>query len=903
MRSSILRALAAGAALTIGVALLGGAPAGAQERHATSHWVVRAPGDGPVATLGYDSAAGAVTLAVSRGGRPVLDPGAVGIVTEQADLSSGLRFLRRTDRTVTERYTTTAGKRTERRAVMSEARFAFEGTGGARLDLVVRAAPDGVAYRYALPAGSGAVLRETSAFEVPAGGAAWLARYRQDYENPYLPTTAGAAASGEYEHPALFESPGGFLLLTESDVDGGYAGARLVHETGSGRYAVKLWNDEKILVDGALETPWRTMIVGDLGTVSASTLADDLAPPSRVRDASWIKPGKVFWSWLAGGREAGQSLAMQQGYVDYAAEHGWPYALVDAGWYFDPNWNYDPTWETTSWIPELVRYARARGVRILTWIHFSELDTAEERAARLPLFERWGVAGLKVDFMDSESQERLKWYDQILPEAAAHHLTLNFHGSTIPHGIQRTWPHVMTMEAVHGGEKSSNLTTTHLTSLPFTRNVVGSMDYTPMAWHRPSRPTSDAHELALSVVFESGQANLAGRVEDYRARPLAERYLDQVPTVWDETRLLAGRPAESAVFARRAGDRWFIGGGFAGAARTARVPLSLPPGRWLLDITNDGPAGLIRETRLAAAGDTLEIGVAKDGGFAAIACRWRPGLTTCDRPVEVVPATTVTVTPATATVAPGGSFTVTGRFTVDDEHAQTDVTLAPKPPAGWTVRGAPVQVGRVRPGQTVTGTWTVTAPAAPAFGYLDVPVVARFRSPQRHRYFEDQRAAVVHTWRPLPTGWTYLSDLAFAAATNGLGPVERDLTNGQAAAGDGRGIAIRRVTYGKGLGMFASGEVSFALGGRCTRFAADVGVDDEAGLDVARQRVGGTAGFTVAGDGSVLAGTGTMITTDPARALTADLTGVTTLTLRVDDGGDGTQNDRASWADARVRCG
>jgi len=899
MRTSI----AAAAVLLIATGL-NRAPASV-EHHDPAPWVVTAPpgAAGPVADLGYDPAAGTVTLAVSLGGRAVLDPGPVGIITERADLSTGLRFIKRTDRTVAEQYTTTVGKRTERRALMTEARFAFRGAGDARVDLVVRVSRDGVAYRYALPGDYGAVLRETSAFSVPVTDAAWLARYRQDYENPYLQTTAGGADAAEFEHPALFESPGGYVLLTESDVDGRYSGARLVHQPGTGTYAIKLWNDEKVLVDGPLETPWRTMIVGDLGTVSTSTLADDLAPPSRVSDTSWIQPGKVFWSWLAGGREAGQSLSMQQGYVDYAAAHGWPYVLVDAGWYFDPNWNYDPTWETTSWIPQLVAYARARGVKVLTWIHFNELDTAEERAARLPLFERWGVAGLKVDFMDSESQERLRWYDQILPEAAAHHLTLNFHGSTIPHGIHRTWPNVMTMEGVHGGEKSSNLTTTHLTSLPFTRNVVGSMDYTPMAWHRPSRPTSDAHELALSVVFESGQADFAGRVEDYEARPEAERYLDQVPTVWDETRLLAGRPADSAVFARRSGDRWFIGGGFAGAARTAQVPLNLPAGRWLVDIVTDGATGLVRQTRVADAGDVLAVDVVEDGGFAAIACRWRPGLTSCDRPVAVIPETSVTVTPATATVTPLASYTVTGRFTVDDAHAQTDVTLAPRVPAGWTVHGPAARADRVKAGQALTGTWRITAPADPAFGYLDVPVVARFRSPQRQRYFEDQQAVVVHTWRPLPAGWAYLSDLAFTAERNGLGPVERDLTNGQAAAGDGRGIAIRQASYGKGLGMFTSGEVSFALGGRCTRLVTDVGVDDEAGLDVARQKAGGTVAFSVAGDGTTLAGTGTMSTLDAARTLSVDITGVSTLTLAAGDGGDGTQNDRASWADARVNCG
>src|SRR5256714_9886934 len=157
---------------------------------------------------------------------------------------------------------------------------------------------------------------------------------------------------------------------------------------------------------------------------------------------------------------------------------------------------------------------------------------------------------------------------------------VNFHGSTIPHGMMRTWPHVVSMEAVWGAEHTANVSTTHLTTLPFTRNVVGPMTYTPMACHRPSRQTSDAHELALSVLFESGLQNFAGRVDGYAARPEAERFLDQVPTAWDDTRLLAGRPGESAVLARRDGDRWFVGAGFAGGtARTVDVPLGIRAGR------------------------------------------------------------------------------------------------------------------------------------------------------------------------------------------------------------------------------------------------------------------------------------------------------------------------------------
>src|SRR2546423_6942640 len=197
---------------------------------------------------------------------------------------------------------------------------------------------------------------------------------------------------------------------------------------------------------------------------------------------------------------------------------------------------------------------------------------------------------------------------------------VNFHGSTIPHGMMRTWRHVVSMEAVWGAEHTANVSTTHLATLPFTRNVVGSMDYTPMAWHRPSRQTSDAHELALAVVFESGIQDFAGTIEGYEARPQAEWFLDQVPTVWDETRLLAGRPAESAVFARRSGDRWFLGGGFAGPARGVSVPLGLRRRRWLVDLVRDGAGGLVREQRVGRGGDALTVDVVKDGGVAALAC-------------------------------------------------------------------------------------------------------------------------------------------------------------------------------------------------------------------------------------------------------------------------------------------
>ncbi|WP_030928820.1 glycoside hydrolase family 97 protein [Streptomyces sp. NRRL B-24720] len=596
-------------------------------------WTVRDRPDGPTAELRLDRASGALDLSVSRAGETVLAPSPVGIVTERADLSTGLSFLGRSDRTVREHYRTAAGKTRNRTVHMREARFRFRTGAGARLDVVVRASADGVAYRYDLPGDTGDVLREASAFTLPEGSSAWLGDYRKDNENLFNAYTAAGAPAGEYMMQALFRTGSSYALVAESDLTGSYSGARLAHDAGSSTYRVKLW-DAQVQTTGALTTPWRAVVTGDLATVTESTFTDDLAPASKVRDTSWIKPGRALWTWLAGGRPAGQSLEMQKGYVDYAAARHWPYTVVDAGWYFDPaQWDVtDPDWQTHSWIPELVRYGKEKGVGIQVWIHHRDLDTAQERAQWLPTLEKWGVKGVKIDFMDSEAQETFQWYDRILPETAAHHLLVNFHGSTIPKGIQRTWPHVMSLEGVNGEEKKTN-TAQHLTTLPFTRNVIGSMDFTPGAFQRPNRPNagSDASELGLSVLYESGIQNLAGTPESYEARPEARHFLEQLPDAWDSTRLLAGEPGSSAVLGRRSGDRWFIGGVYAGAAHTAEVPLRIGSGRWLVETLTDGPAGPVRTARTVRGGDTLSVDVVSDGGFAAVACRWSPGRTSCDR--------------------------------------------------------------------------------------------------------------------------------------------------------------------------------------------------------------------------------------------------------------------------------
>jgi len=852
---------------------------------AAQSWSITGPGSVVSARLGLDDA-GRLSFGVDLHGGLVLAPAPIGITTTAADLSVGLSFVSRSDRTVQERYARTTGKQLVREVTLAESTFAFTGSGGARLDVIVRVSAEGAAYRYVLPAG-GTVTGEASSYALPAGAPAWLLPYSPNYENPRVQTTAGAAATGEYGFPSLFQVGANYALLTESDVDGRYDGARLAHAAGSGAYTIKL-ADAQIVATGRLATPWRTAIVGDLATVTGSMLVDDLAPPARLADTSWVRPGTVAWSWLSEHSSPADPVRQRQ-YVDFAARNGWPYVLIDEGW-------------SAAWVPEVVRYARARGVDVLLWFHWTSLDTAAERDTTLPLVRSWGVAGVKIDFMDSDTQARFQWYDDILAATAAQHLMVNFHGATIPRGVQRTWPHVMTFEAVRGAEQFQTRAATN-TIFPFTRNVVGGMDYTPVTWAVTDRDTTDAHEVALALVYESGWQHLADKPETYEAHPEALRTLSQLPTVWDETRLLAGAPGQEAVVARRFADRWYVGGISAVAAKTFSTGLEfLGGGRYLAETLRDGAAGLVRESRIVRRTDTLTVPELTNGGFVTVLCAYT-GSATCDRPIRHVPATTLTVDPATASVRPGETVTVSATFTLPAGGPITGVKLAPKPAAGWSVAGAAVREATMRGGDTLRGTWRITASAGVATGYADLPVAAEFSFPgdpgspgtPDGRPVHVEQAVRVLVPPPNPAGSVAVSDLPFLTETNGWGPVERDQSNGESGRGDGGPLTIRGVVHPKGLGMHAVGEVTVWLGGACTGFSAVVGIDDEVTQS-------GSVEFQVLGDAQALAASGVRRSTDPAAALAAEVTGVQELTLRVTDGGDGKNFDHADWADTRLTC-
>ena len=357
-----------------------------------------------------------------------------------------------------------------------------------------------------------------------------------------------------------------------------------------------------------VRTSWRVAVIGSLATIVESDLVDDLAEPARPERWSWVRPGRAAWSWWSDSASPA-SLERQKQYVDFAARSGWEYVLVDAGW--------DP-----AWLPALTAYARRRHVRVLLWSRWDALRPAAQRDALLSLWRSWGVAGVKLDFMHSDSHRRMGWYRGVARAAAERRLVVNFHGSTVPRGISRTWPNVLTSEGVLGAETykgDAPVTPAHNATLPFTRNAIGSMDYTPVTFSAQRRQTSAAHELALSVVFESGLQHFADSPEAYAAQPAARRWLRSLPIAWDETKLLDGYPGASATIARRAGRRWYVGAIDAGAGRAVRLPLDFlfPRRRYVARVVEDAPGGGLRAgTRRVTARSVLRLRTGPAGGYA-----------------------------------------------------------------------------------------------------------------------------------------------------------------------------------------------------------------------------------------------------------------------------------------------
>jgi hypothetical protein len=529
---------------------------------------------------------GGLSYEASRGGKTVIQKSPLGLLCSDQDFEGLLTFAhagpiekRR------EKYELFAGVQPRVDHVLNFRRLVFRNTNSAAIELDLAASDEGVAFRYRFAETNNTVRiaeSESTSFTLPANARGWMQPYHAAgpytpaYEDFFFhvapgdpPPDSRAKAVG-WAFPALFKVPdaSAWVLLTEAGTDESYCACHLNPDCSGGVYRIafpladettrgytnKFGPQPRYTLPWTM--PWRVMVMGkSAGDIATETLVTDLSAPSRIADTSWIKPGRASWGWWSYPNGPATTELFNK-FTDFAARMGWEYTLFDAGW----------------WKPGLkpiASYAISNGVIPLAWSYAAGYYDATNRIKQLDEMAAAGVRGVKVDFWCSDRQEAIAAQQALMRDAAARHMIVNLHGCTIPRGWQRTWPNVLSTEAVLGNEsyfyeprytqKAAELNTV----LPFTRNAVGPMDVTPVAVSpkKYARTTTAAHELAASIIFTSGIIHYADKPEFFESLPPeALQVFRDAPARWDETRCLVGEPGQVAVFARRSGKSWFIAG-------------------------------------------------------------------------------------------------------------------------------------------------------------------------------------------------------------------------------------------------------------------------------------------------------------------------------------------------------
>lgn len=541
--------------------------------------------------------------------------------------------------------------------------------------LIVRAYDDGIAFRYDLPMESGlgdfVLTEELTEFRFADDYRCWAGNPSDSAENQYPVKKLSAIRSGRAGRPSrsvlplLVESPSAYVAVAESDVLD-WAGMSL---SGTGTPAVKAVLDRRSDGNGLVVSstprvsPWRVLIIGrKAADVVESDLIAKLATPCRLDDVSWIKPGPCAWdAWWTGtnpydsnpghtGVYARGSTPSHKEWIDLAAEMEWPYQLMDWFWYkgmtsFDKSLHSSPNPTPGDFrqpvpevnVSELVQYAKSKGVRLLIWAHSLDIETFGVEPSLAFLAEQ-GFAGVKIDFLNSQSQETVQWCEKVLSVAAKYRLLVNFHGTYKPTGLARTYPNFITQEGVLGNEYNklggSQCTPLHTVTLPFTRGLLGPMDFTPGGFlnrapgeFQIASPAqvmgSRARQLAMTVIYFSPLQVLCDSPRNYRGQPGLE-FLRNLPTVWDETVVLQGEVAKSIVLARRSGQRWYLAAMNGDEAMQLQVSLTfLGEGKWRLrsfadDAASSDYAKVIESTSNVETATVIPLSFMPAGGYAAI---------------------------------------------------------------------------------------------------------------------------------------------------------------------------------------------------------------------------------------------------------------------------------------------
>ena len=598
------------------------------------------------------TADGGLTYSISRDGKPVLLPSNLGLELQGADLANALTVTGVSKpRTFSEDYQMAVGKKSRISYRANEQTYSVHNAQRQAMDIVFRVSNDGVAFRYIVAEPSlphKKLIQERTTFALPSSARAWLqpiavaqtgwSGTNPSYEEHYqmdIPVGTVSPSPAGWVFPALFKSGDNWVAISEAGMDGSFQASRLAPESAGGKYSIgnpmaaEVFTGGGLMaeVDGTLTSPWRLLALGSLNTVTNSTLGTDLAAPAIAFDKQLVKPGHASWSWALMKDDA-TVYDVQKKFIDYAADMRWDYTLIDADW--DRKIGYDK-------VKELVDYAAAKKIGILLWYNSSgawntteytpksKLLTHEQRVAEFKRLRDMGVKGVKIDFFNGDAQSMIAYYIAILRDAADAGLLVNFHGATLPRGWTRTWPNLMTMEAVRGMEFTTfeqvdeDQMPTHAAMLPFARNLFDPMDFTPMVFGdipTIKRSSSNGFELATSVLYISGFQHFAEIPEGMATVPAyVKAFLQQLPRSWDDSRLVEGYPGQYAVIARRSGDTWYIAGINATESdKVLMLDLSFAHAKHGVIIA-DGDAERSFSQRGIAAGKKVAVTIKPHGGF------------------------------------------------------------------------------------------------------------------------------------------------------------------------------------------------------------------------------------------------------------------------------------------------
>lgn len=530
-------------------------------------------------------------------GAEILKNSKLGVIRNDGDFSRDLKLIKVSNPLlVKDKYTMLNAKKKNISYTAIRRVIETEIPSGKKMNIVFQVSNDGVAFQYVFPEKSTDIkhiTKEVTSFHFYPSTKAWLqpkteaqsgfGHSNPSYEEHYMmdiPVGTPSPGPNGWVYPALFKYNDVWVLITEAALGRTYCGTALQQYSNDGEYKINFPEKPEKIDSGALfpesalpwSTPWRIIALGSLKTIMESTLGTDLAFPARKMDTFFIKPGKASWSWILK-KDDSTVFNVQKEYIDFAENMHWQYCLIDADW--DQKIGYDS-------IRILSDYAKGKGVGLLLWYNSAgdwntvkytprnKLLTHKSRIKEFALLHAMGIKGIKVDFFGGDGQSMINYYQDILEDAATYHLLVNFHGATLPRGWQRTYPNLMTTEAVYGYEmitfnqKDADLAPAHMIMCSMVRNVFDPMDFTPMNLYevpRIHRVTTSAFELATSVVFLSGIQHYAESPQGMAHVPEYVKYfLRKLPNNWDDVKFIEGYPGKLEVVARKSGNNWYVAG-------------------------------------------------------------------------------------------------------------------------------------------------------------------------------------------------------------------------------------------------------------------------------------------------------------------------------------------------------